>query len=150
MNPLPDECGRVLLIDDDEAPMKSYIGALERCGLTVHQVRTPDGAIDFMNRDTGDVRLILLDIMMPPGAAYELDDTNDGTITGLLLHDRIRKRYPDVPILVLTNVTAQKLLDRLQQGPKLQVAQKASFRPSELARRVQSMVQSVCVAATKH
>lgn len=78
---------RVLLIDDVEAVRKSTRMLLEHHGLEVHELSSGLGAEDAVARHR--IALVLTDLAMPD---------RDGAQTVRSL----RRRYPDLPIIVLT------------------------------------------------
>src|SRR4051812_42323235 len=97
---------RVLLIDDEDNPMRYYARALRILGFDVVHCHTTDEARGALDRSEERMDGVILDIMMPPGEFFRGEDTQKGTATGALLFHQIRKRRANVPVLVLTNVTA--------------------------------------------
>jgi len=132
----------VLLVDDEKQPLKYYVWALEREGFKVMQCYDPDTAFDFVDKQTPDIVAVILDIMMLPGERYRDKDTQEGLTTGTFLYDDLRSRYPDVPVIVITNVSNRETLQYFKGDPKLQVVQKLDVPPFELAQLVSRMVES--------
>ena len=133
----------VLLIDDEKLPMGYYVRALEKEGFVVKQFYDPDTAYEFVEHKNPRLEAIILDIMMLPGKRYENNDTDEGLATGTFLYKDLRQHYPDLPFIVLTNVSNQQTLLRLQNDPKLTVVQKLDYPPFELARLVGNKVKAV-------
>ncbi len=123
----------VLLIDDEEFPMKYYRQALEMEGFQVEQIRDADTALDFAQKNRERIAVILLDCMMPPGKRYRNEDTQGGILTGVFLFADLRKQCPATPVIVLTNVAEQETLDRFEKGPRVDVVEKLDCPPLELA-----------------
>jgi CheY-like chemotaxis protein len=137
----------VLLIDDERLPMSYYARALEKEGFAVKQFYDPDAVFDFIEHKNPRVDAIILDIMMLPGKRYENENTNEGLATGTYLYKDLRQQYPDVPFIVLTNVSHQQTLMRFQEEPDLTVAQKLDYPPFELARLVSGKVNAANASA---
>jgi DNA-binding NtrC family response regulator len=123
----------VLLIDDDNLPMKFYIKALEESGFTVKRFLGPDDVLDFMEKNAAEIGVVVLDIMMPPGKRYKDENTKEGLRTGVFLFKDIRRMYPNIPVIVLTNV---KNPETLCEFPKDQLIQKMNCPPFTLVELV--------------
>ncbi len=76
----------ILLVDDDPGMRKSIGDILERSGYALHAAH--DGnAIDLL--ETGAVDLMICDKLMPD-------------MGGLMLVRRIKERWPDLPVVIMT------------------------------------------------
>lgn len=129
----------ILIIDDDVRPMQFYQKALKQAGFEVEQRLNPDTALAFLKTPGTDVSLIILDIMMSPGKTFEHDDTREGLNTGRFLFEVIRKGWPEIPLIVLTNVS---LVDLGPLAGSTQVFRKIDLDPFELASIAQSLAVS--------
>jgi CheY-like chemotaxis protein len=132
----------VLVIDDNQLPTVYYVRDLEQQGFEVKHFFEPDTALAFAKKERAGIVAVLLDIMMPPGKKYQQQDTNEGLRTGVLLYPDLRRLLPDVPVIVLTNVTDEQTLGQFREGPLLKVAQKLDYPPFELAQLVSEVVQN--------
>jgi len=132
--------GTVLLIDDNILPMRYYIWALEEKGFEVIQLYGTDATFKFLEEKKPNPVAIILDIMMLPGKKYQDKDTNGGLKTGLLLYEDLRKLYPSIPIIVLTNVSDPKILNTFSEVPRLRLVQKLDYPPFELTELVIEMI----------
>jgi CheY-like chemotaxis protein len=110
-------------------------------GFKVKQCFDPDHALEFTEQNSAKISAIILDIMMPPGKKYDGVNTRQGLITGLLLFDELRKRYPHMPIIVLTNVRNPVTLKKLGDKPLVEVAQKMEYPPLEFAELVEETIR---------
>jgi len=95
---------KVLFIDDDidTEQMESIIDILLYEGIKV----TPISDLEYLQKNMvtliSEHDLIVLDILMPPQEAYSLDDSVDGSITGLLVLKDIRDKFQNIPIIILS------------------------------------------------
>jgi CheY-like chemotaxis protein len=84
----------VLIIDDDEDFAEAVAAVLESEGYQVALEHDPANVMECLNRKQPDA--ILLDVMFPENPSE-----------GFELARRIRKQYPEMPILMLTAVNQQ-------------------------------------------
>lgn len=130
----------VLLIDDEQLPMRYYVRALERACFRVERVRNPDDALDFVRTRGDEIGAIVLDIMMCPGRAYGELDTNEGLNTGVFLYRDIVRLLPYVPVVVLTNISDKETLRLFPHVRNIEIAQKLDLPPAELPELVNRMM----------
>jgi two-component system phosphate regulon response regulator PhoB len=83
----------VLLADDDPDYLYQIRFALEKNGYEVVASETQDGAESFLNTSKPDIAIF--DLMM------ERDDS------GFILAFHAKRRYPALPVIILTAVTAE-------------------------------------------
>jgi CheY-like chemotaxis protein len=143
------EASKILIVDDDLAPeqkepngnyMWYYTQALRDAGHTVVEVVGPDSAIEVLSSTANSIDLVVLDIMMPPGRAYREDDTLNGLRTGVFLAKTVQSRYPDLPILVLTNVQNPETLSQLREMPSIRkVLYKPDCTPFDLVDEIKNL-----------
>jgi len=131
----------VLLIDDDNLPMKFYVKALEHEGFRVNHCFNPDSALDFAMEETSRIDAIILDIMLPPGQIYRSENTNDGLKTSVLLLKDLRHYCPDAAVVVLTNVSKPSTLNEFKGQNSVEVVQKISCPPFGLVEIVRKMLK---------
>jgi CheY-like chemotaxis protein len=101
---------RILIVDDELVPgqagatyMWYYVQALRDAGFDVKEAITVDEAVEALACPGAEYDLVILDIMMPPGQAFERAASLRGLRTGVLLAKVISDTYPRVPMVVLTN-----------------------------------------------
>jgi len=80
--------GGVLILESDDAAARQQARHLERAGYTVTVARTPDAAIEIVQRDS--VGLLILDQRLPENR------------TGLEIYEHLRARGYDVPAILMT------------------------------------------------
>ena len=79
----------ILLVDDDAMVLRVHKDLLTHMGYRVVSFISPVDALAYIDDDSNDVDMLLTDFKMP-----ELD--------GLELAHRVRKAYPELPILILS------------------------------------------------
>jgi len=132
--------GQIVLIDDEKLVMKYYIRAMEERGYTVKQLYDPDSAFEYLQTKPKLIAAIL-DIMMKSGDIYKGKETDAGLKTGVLLYEDVRKMFPDLPIIVLTNVTNNGTLDSFPKHDKLKILKKLEYPPFDLVDEVDKMIE---------
>src|SRR4051812_33252938 len=95
----------ILVIDDEERYMEPYIVELRFSGYEVIWETETDAALTFFEENYEQIKLLILDIMMPPGESFDHEKTQKGLRTGVFFYERIRQKRPDLPIIILTNVS---------------------------------------------
>ncbi len=119
-----------ILIDDDHGPMDYYIEALQIRGLEVRQIDSTDETFKWLDDATSQPpNIIVLDMMMPPGSRLTLEETDGGLRSGVFISQAIRKKFPGVPLVALTNYNDPEVVQVLPQGTLC----KAKFEVSPFA-----------------
>jgi DNA-binding response OmpR family regulator len=126
---------RILLVDDDRLPMQFYVRALEQEDFRVRHCLHPNEALEYAKQNAGQIDIVILDIMLPPGK-YGHQETNQGLRTGVFLLADLRILLPGVPVVVLTNVRNRTTLDEFTKQESVVVIQKTECPAFELARLV--------------
>jgi len=142
----------ILFIDDelgadqdtpDASYMSYYLQALRERGFQVMVATGADSALQQLADNSENMGLIVLDIMMPPGKAFANDDTRGGLRTGVLLAEHIAQAYPDIPMMVLTNIPDPDERKEIEsQKNVVRTLFKPYCTPFELAQEVQDFVGS--------
>lgn len=81
-----------LLIDDEEDVRQTIRLALREMGFAVIEAGRPEEAMSLITQIEG-IELVVSDIMMP------------GDVNGLELSDKIKKIYPDLPVILISGLT---------------------------------------------
>lgn len=122
-----DMSKRILFVDDEDWSVTPYFPKLQDHNIEVDLALDVDEAIDLLQRNKYD--LLVLDIMLPPGK--KLGKGVEPRKAGAILFYRIRqneipdmKTAPNVPVVVLTAVTDQKLSEYIRQLEVKEIFQK--------------------------
>lgn len=126
--------------------MSYYVRALKEAGFEVKRSFDPDSAWEQLSTKKIEVDAFILDLMMLPGNKYKDQETLDGLITGSFLYDDIRPLYPDVPFVVLTNLSDAQIPENLEHEPLVTVVAKLDYPPDELAELTHQIVNSTDTA----
>lgn len=91
---------KILIIEDEIALLDSYSEVLNTAGLTTIKANDGYKGLDALKKSPDDFSLILLDLMMPGMDGLEVLRTikND------------KETYGDSPIVILTNMTSDKVI----------------------------------------
>ncbi len=117
----------VLVVDDDKLTRWSVATTLARLGYEITEAATFGEGVAALQRHAP--RLVLLDIRLPDG-------------DGFVLLEQIRRRYPDIPVLMMT---AHHSTETAKRSLTLGAAGHLSkpFKPADLTRAVASALEGV-------
>lgn len=118
---------KILLIEDDEQIRRMYQQAFEVQEFVCDTQEDGNKALDVAQQNPPD--LILLDIMMP-------------NIDGLAVLAKFKQdeHLKNIPIVMLTNLTGQEVIDAaMKQGAKDYI-NKSSLKPREVVEKVKQLL----------
>ncbi len=119
--------GELILIAEDEQLVRELaVQLLERAGYRVIAAHDGAHALQLFTEHGRDVRLVLLDLMMPNG-------------DGRAVRRSIKERRPDVPVLFATGYADRDRLGRLQEAITDPLIEKP-YDPSTLLTAVRSIL----------
>ena len=116
-----------VLVAEDEAGVRSMVeSVLQKYGYTVILARDGQEALEQFQAHRSDIKLILMDIIMP-------------RLGGRQAYDQIRQLDPTIPVLFTSGYTADFITSRgdLDQGMELVLK---PFQPMELLRKVRALL----------
>lgn len=127
---------RILFVDDEERRMRPYVDVL---GERHHVVFVAD--VDRAVKLIGDLQvefdLVVLDISLPTGEAFEKADTDGGARTGLVLFDTIRSSRPAIGVVVFTNVPDERIVELFRLKSRCRFVRKSSVDPFRFAELIE-------------
>lgn len=135
----------ILFVDDEDIRMESYREELEFASYKVQYESSVDSAIVFFKENLEDIELIILDVMMPPGEAFANQKTHHGLRTGAYLYEYIRKVRSNIPVIFLTNVSDEALINKVEQASGealIKFFEKKELLPFELVDKVKDFLES--------
>src|SRR5688572_21561640 len=118
----------ILFIDDEPRELDSHRRELEMSGYSVFFKADVDDALEFLDQNVNEVKLLIVDIMMPVGEAFK-DAPHDGLRTGLDLYERIRTKFNELPIVILTHVADEGVRDTFNNEPNCWFRRKEDVLP---------------------
>lgn len=134
----------ILFLDDEPRLMHSYKDYLQRKldpeGYKVIFHSKVDEALEFFERHINEIRLVILDIMMPTGDRLSGSRTNGGLTTGLLVYEKIREAAPNLPIIFFTNFSNDDEEKRLKQDRMCKFLQKGNYLLDDFVGEVRKML----------
>ncbi len=104
----------IYMVDDEPRYVVTYLKELERRGYKVRPFDSVDAAWAALQADLEQVQLVILDIMMSSGEQYSPDETQHGLRTGVRFYEEVHALAPRLPVVMLTNVTDSKLIERFR------------------------------------
>ncbi len=118
----------VLVVEDDEAVRDLACGLLRSCGYTVVTSRTPEEAQENARDYSGQIHLLLTDVVMPG-------------MSGSELARRVASIRPEIKVLFMSGYTDEAIGRHLEKHPGRALLEKP-FTPPSLARRVRAVLDS--------
>lgn len=146
----------VVFIDDDEGPMELYQKALEDEGYKVERFTSLIAALAYTRTTSDRPALWLVDVMMPIEDASVVIDGQPlmtaaamGLASGRVLFGEIRKRFPETPVILLTNVATPDILNVIEAAMDHNswCESKMMFAPSKLVELVAEKIKASKPAA---
>lgn len=132
----------ILFVDDESVHVDSYIQELRLTGYQVEHVSNVDDALGFLEKCIDKINLLILDIIVPPGLAFKSIDTALGLRTGIAFFERTRHIRPDLPVIILTNVSAPEVKERFASEDNCLFLRKEDYYPFELCDEVKDLLSS--------
>ncbi len=133
----------LLLVDDERRDMTSYLEELRLSGHKIEFRKDVGVAFNFLKDHLQEIELLILDIMMPPGALLANVATNGGLRTGVRFYESVRQLSPELPILILTNVSDAQVAEHFQDEPRCWFLRKEDCLPFELADEVKRILSEL-------
>jgi CheY-like chemotaxis protein len=130
----------ILFVDDEQRELDSHRLELEMSDHSVIFKSDVDKALEFLEKNPDQVRLLILDIMMPVGESFK-DARHDGLRTGIDFYDRIRARLPKLPVIVFTHVADESVREKFNNELNCWFYRKEDVLPHELAERVNDILE---------
>jgi DNA-binding NtrC family response regulator len=87
----------VLLVEDEEMVRRFAARALARHGLRVIEAESPEQALAILEREPGELALLITDVVMPG-------------MSGVELAERVKRQRPSLPVLYMSGYPANMLV----------------------------------------
>jgi len=118
---------KILLVEDDHLYVDLIARKLTNSKCTFLFVYSGEEAIDVIQKNTPDV--ILLDVMLP------------GSIDGFGVLEKIKKddKFKDIPVIILSNLSGPKDIERGMNLGAFRYLVKSSIVPSDILGHLESV-----------
>lgn len=132
----------ILMIDDEKRTLDSYLQELTLSDFTVRYESSVDAGLNYLEENSGDIELLILDLMMPSGQAFSQDETDKGMRTGIVFYQRVRRTFEHLPVMILTNNVDEGIRRIFEQEPHCRFFRKEDLLPFELVEEVKNFLQA--------
>mgnify|MGYP002761020714 CR=1 FL=1 len=114
---------QVLFVEDDTFITQMYMMKLDELDLDVHVYGNPVEAKEFLEQTDIEFDLFLFDLLLPDMNGYELLDW-------------VKKEeyLKHVPVIILSNLSAQKDINEAYEAGAADYIVKSNFTPNEVMR----------------
>jgi CheY-like chemotaxis protein len=130
----------IMMVDDEVRRMDAYRLELTDVGYRVELYKDVDTALSALEANLAQVQLLILDVMMAPGKAFQDFDTQDGLRTGERFFEYVRNLSADLSVVFLTNVSEPNFAKKYQRARHCKVLRKEDYQPFELADEVRRII----------
>jgi CheY-like chemotaxis protein len=129
----------ILFVDDEQRYTDVYRKVLTEAGHTVEYHQSVDTALKYFKGNNERIELLVLDIMMPPSTAFKDSDTEVGLKTGICFFRVARELQPNLPVMVLTNVSDKRVAQEFEAEENCWFLRKIDHDPYEVARLISNL-----------
>lgn len=133
----------ILFIDDDKYHLKYYIEMLALSGYETKIIDDIEIGLSWLDVYFSKIDLLVLDIMMPFNSNIKIPDYNDGLRTGVYIYDNIRQKFPELPIIILTNLHNDDVEIKFSNEHFCKFCHKDDFYPYELVEKINIFLSEV-------
>jgi len=131
----------ILMIDDEKRALDSYFSELQMSNFRVSFESSVDAGLKLFEENSTELELLILDLMMPYGEAFNEDETERGFKTGVRFYERVRATNERLPIIILTNSVDEGTRKFFEKDPHCQFFEKEQLLPFELADVVRDVLE---------
>jgi len=131
----------ILFIDDEYRRVKPYIEELELSGYHPEFKDNLDDALNFWKEHTQEIKLIVLDLMMPIGNDFDesaQQEAEFGLKTGIYFYNKYLKSQ-DIPVILFTHLADPKITDK--EDNQVCLIKKLDYLPYEFVQKVESILK---------
>jgi Response regulator containing CheY-like receiver, AAA-type ATPase, and DNA-binding domains len=133
----------ILFIDDEHRRMTPYIEELELSGYQVKFKDNVQDALNFWKEHTQEIKLIVLDLMMPIGNDFDesaQQEAEFGLKTGIYFYNKYLKSQ-DIPVILFTH-SADANIPRDEYN-HVYLLKKLDYLPYEFVQKVEAIFQII-------
>ena len=131
---------KVILIDDDHGPMDYFVEAMQMRGIEVEHIDHADTAWEMLeDTKANPPDAFVIDVMMPHGQHLTAEETDEGMKTGFFLIAKCRNRFPETPVVCLTNYNGSEEMRNSLNG--VPFVQKFEASPFQFADQIEALLK---------
>ena len=119
---------RVLIVDDDEAVLELTGEFLGRAGRESQSAASGQQAIELFQKGIAEIGVVILDLTMPD-------------IDGREVFEAIRRLRPDIPVVLATGLSPNRLAESFSDESRVCFLQKP-YEPEQLLEAIRSASQA--------
>lgn len=137
---------KILYIDDEvnTEKMDSYFHFFEKEGLNIIKVRDIENSIEEIEKYHFQIDLLILDNIMPFREHYKPSETNGGSTTGIRLLKDIRKKYPQIPVVIVSrNAKTKDMETDLKELNVIKYITKSLFNSKEIVIEIKKLLKDL-------
>jgi CheY-like chemotaxis protein len=121
----------ILLVEDESFIVQMYQSKLESSGFSVYPCESVALAEKVLYSDGKSIDLILLDLILPEKGGMEF-----------LAELKEQEMYKDIPVIILSNLSAQQDIDQALKFGAVDYIVKSNFTPVEVVQIVNKYLNS--------
>lgn len=129
----------IIMVDDDHIILNMYAAVMRRF-FEVKVFASVVEALAYTHQNAEEICAVIVDIMMPYEGVFTRTDTDDGLETGICLYNQLRETFDAIPIIILTQVSTEKVEARITPSENVRILEKQDARPSEVAKILQELI----------
>jgi DNA-binding response OmpR family regulator len=118
-----------------------WVDEFKLAGYDVDVRTNVDDALDVFQKRGREIDLFVIDLMNAPGKTFAAADTKLGRRTGVLFYETLRRLSPEIPVVILTNVTSTDLRNRFDSESNCRWLRKDRCLPFELVAEVDNLLR---------
>ena len=96
---------KILWVEDDILSIYPIMEEVKDAGIDIVTASNTREALDALDKESGDFSAVILDVRMPPGKQYSMEETRGGFQTGIALGRTIKDKFPKIPIIGISVAT---------------------------------------------
>lgn len=129
---------KILWVEDDSYKIGDLVLPLKKDGCHISVYETMNSVMSIIDK-LDDYDIILLDVLIPEGVDRGFDKVKE--YVGVDLLYKIKRSYPDIPILVLSVVSDDEVLNKIKRAKVNKIITKGSCLPSQLKKEVYEQLE---------
>lgn len=133
----------ILFVDDEVRRTEAYRECCEDRGYKVRALSSVDDAWAFIEQKPQEIDLVILDVMLPTGDRYaQAAEALGGVRTGLSFYRDLRQKYPELPLMILTQSNDREIDATIAADPQAKLYRKQGVLPTDLPGLIEKQIKT--------